>query len=241
MQLADLTWPAVGEYLKKKDLIIIPIGSTEQHGPTGIIGTDYVSSQVIAEKVGERTRTIVAPPICYGMARHHMAFPGSATLAPSTFILFIRDIVQSFAQHGFRKMIFINGHGGNIAPLLTAYSEAKEFSTDLYLKTINWYELPEVTDYEKQAFGEENGFHATCGEVSVTQFLRPTAFEKIPWQEFSIERPEFHMPLSATQFRNTFPDGRMMSNPGLASGSHGEAIFDLAVNAICKKISDFSY
>jgi len=173
----------VEAYLKTKDQIIIPIGSTEQHGPTGLIGTDFVTAQKISQAAGQQQTILVAPPICYGMAMHHMAFPGSATLTPLTFITMLSEIIQAFAQHGFRRFLFINGHGGNIAPTTTAFSQALGQDQDLVLKLFNWWQNQDVVAYEQEHFGESNGQHATCGEVSLTQHLRPQAFEKIPVQK----------------------------------------------------------
>ena len=236
MLLSHATWTEVEDYLKKDDLLLIPIGSTEQHGPTGIIGTDHLTANDVAVRVGEQLKAYVAPAINYGMAVHHMDFPGSATMKPSTFISYIKDITESFIHHGFKKIFYVNGHGGNIAPLLTAYSEIKTHGVELTLKTINWYELPEVQAYESEHFGDQNGFHATCGEVSMTQFTHPEAFSKIENIQFEIDRPEFSMPMSPTEFRKTFPDGRMYSNPGLCTPEHGQKILDIAVSAAVQKI-----
>lgn len=77
MELYLMTWPEVETYLKRTQKIIIPVGSTEQHGPTGLIGTDFLSAWDIAKDVGQLTKTVVASPICYGMAMHHLAFSNS--------------------------------------------------------------------------------------------------------------------------------------------------------------------
>jgi len=86
MQLHLQTWPDVERYLARSQSIIIPIGSTEQHGPNGLIGTDALCAEAVAKGVGEKTESLVAPTISVGMAQHHLAFPGSMTLTPSTLI-----------------------------------------------------------------------------------------------------------------------------------------------------------
>ena len=73
------TWPEVETYLKRSTAIIVPIGSTEQHGPTGLIGTDAICGEAVGRKLGEVTGTLVAPTIAVGMAQHHLGFPGSMT------------------------------------------------------------------------------------------------------------------------------------------------------------------
>ena len=75
MLLKELDWQGVKDYLERDDRIILPIGSVEQHGPIGVFGTDHLIPEAIAAEAAERTNTIAAPVLCYGMAQHHMAFP----------------------------------------------------------------------------------------------------------------------------------------------------------------------
>ena len=118
------TWPEVEQYLQSSQGIIIPIGSTEQHGPTGLIGTDAICAEIIAKGVGEEAQAMVAPTINVGMALHHTNFPGSMSLRPSTMIQVILDYLTCLTKTGFTRFFFINGHGGNIATLKAAFSEA---------------------------------------------------------------------------------------------------------------------
>lgn len=238
MNLQEKTWNQIESYLQSKKTILLPVGSTEQHGPTGLIGIDYMSSWSIAEEVGKRTHTLVAPPLCFGMAVHHMAFPGTMTLSPLTYVQVITELIQSLATHGFQKIILVNGHGGNIAPITTAFCQVQQKDEKLDLQLINWWHLPEVQKYESEVFGEENGFHATCGEISVTQFTHPKAYAEIPQQKFQPTAKRSAWPLSPVAFRQNFPDGRMGSNPELASPQHGEKIFEIAVQTIQKKLEN---
>jgi creatinine amidohydrolase len=237
MNLGEQTWPQVENYLQKDRRILIPIGSTEQHGPSGLIGTDYMTAEYLAAMAGSRTNVMVAPTICYGMAAHHMAFPGTATLSPQTLIQVIAEIVQSFAQHGFRHFLFVNGHGGNIAVLTSAFCQLKMNDNDWTLEALHWWQIPEVVAYEKEHYSTENGFHATISEVAATQVICPHAFSKQETVQFPVSPKTGHWPLSAREMRSRFPDGRISSNPGRATPEHGQNVIDIAVNAIVQKIS----
>jgi creatinine amidohydrolase len=130
----------------------------------------------------------------------------------------------------------INGHGGNIACITSAFSQIKQGHEEYDLRLINWWHLPEVTAYEAKVFGAENGFHATCGEIAVTMFTHPEAYKEIPEMTFTPTNERHHWPMGPVEFRKTFPDGRMGSNPALSTAEYGKVLFNLAVDSICQKL-----
>jgi creatinine amidohydrolase len=243
LQLA--TWPEVEAYLATSRSVILPIGSTEQHGPNGMIGTDALTADAIARGVGEATGALVAPPINVGMAQHHMAFAGSMTLRPTTLIAVVRDCVVSLARHGFERFFFINGHGGNIATVTAAFSEIYAEASlappgnRASLKCVlrNWWENAGVRNLSKELFGNAEGGHATPSEVSVTWFLHPAHAKPMmldppiaPYGSFA----------DAADYRRSFPDGRIGSNPGLATAEAGKRIFNAAVEALTTDYKAFA-
>jgi len=241
MLLENMTYEEVEDYLKKKDIILIPIGSTEQHSSFGLLGTDFIIAQEIAREVGERLDIVVAPTIPYGMAQHHMAFKGTITLSPLTLINVVKDIVTSLTEHGFKKIVFINGHGGNLNSMRTSFEILKFENKKGYFEIISWYLLKEVQELEKKLFGDENGLHATPSEISVTQYLRSKAFvdKKKEKDRTNLNLPiKEYLPLSREEFRRFYPDGRMGSSPWLATIEYGRMIFETAVEAITKKVKD---
>ena len=146
MRLITATWPEVEAYLEKSKGIIVPIGSTEQHGPNGMLGTDAICPETIAFGVAESIEVLVAPTLSIGQAHHHLGFPGTIALRPSTLLAVIADVVHSLYRHGFRHIYFLNGHGGNVATINTAFQEIYAQSTfgeavlsDLRLILRNWY------------------------------------------------------------------------------------------------------
>src|SRR6266566_4505517 len=237
MQLLLQTWPEVEAYLQTSRGIILPIGSTEQHGPIGLIGTDAICAEVIARGVGEATGALVAPTIAVGMAQHHMGFAGSMTLRPSTLIAVLQDMVESLVRHGFERFYFLNGHGGNIATVAAAFSEiysARSLTAAANLPPVkcrlrNWWQSQEVRQLAKELYGDAEGGHATPSEVAVTQFVYPDAIKSAPldppvapWGEFA----------DAVDYRRAFPDGRIGSNPALATPEGGRRLYDAAVAAL---------
>lgn len=235
--LAELTWPQIEEYLKTRDSVLLPVGSTEQHGPNGLLGIDFLTSFEISLAAGEKTQTLVCPPLPFGMAQHHMAFPGTMSLTPTTYIKVLVELIQSLQKHGFKKIWVVNGHGGNIAPITTAFCEFLNSDQTMDLQLINWWHLEEVTSFEKEVFADKNGFHATCGEVSVTMYTHEEAYKRNPSVHFTEPGPrKTRWPLSPAEFRKHFPDGRMGSLPSLATPQYGKILFDKAVEAITRKI-----
>lgn len=239
MLLQLQTWVEIEAYLRSSRGIILPIGSTEQHGPTGVIGTDAICAELIARGVGEAAGALVAPTIAVGMAQHHLGFAGSMTLRPSTLIAVLRDMVQSLARHGFERFYFVNGHGGNIASVNAAFSEIyaeRSLSAAVEVPPIkcrlrNWWQNQEVRQLAKELYGEAEGSHATPSEVAVTQFAYPDAIKSAPLDPLIAPRGEF---ADAADYRRNFPDGRIGSNPALASPEAGRRLYDAAVAALTK-------
>jgi creatinine amidohydrolase len=238
------TWPEVETYLQHSQGIIFPIGSTEQHGPTGLIGTDAICAEAISRGVGEATKAMVAPTINVGMALHHTAFPGTISLRPSTLILVVRDYITCLAKAGFTKFYFINGHGGNIATLKAAFSEIYAHLEDLQIpnaskvqcEVANWFMCASVYKLAKELYSDQEGSHATPSEVALTQYYYPEAIKKA---YLSPEVVSGHKIYGAVDFRLRYHDGRMGSNPALATPENGKQFYDLAVEELSKGYLEF--
>jgi len=111
--LPHMTWPETEAALKKTDMVIIPVGSIEQHGKHLPLGTDTYSAIEVSKLIAQETDILVAPAVFAGLSKHHMEFPGSITLSPQTFEAVVFETALSLIKHGFKKFLFYNGHGGN--------------------------------------------------------------------------------------------------------------------------------
>jgi creatinine amidohydrolase len=243
MKLQLMTWPEVDDYLTRSTGVIVPIGATEQHGPTGLIGTDAICAETLALRVGDLTDAVVAPTLSVGMSEHHMGFSGTVTLRPTTLVAVVRDVVMSLARHGFRRVFFVNGHGGNTPSLNTAffeiYTDAPRFLSDgddLRCHTVQWWDMPSAVRLSEEFFGDRDGDHATASEVSVASAACP---DHLKSAELATEVPPTTRLFGPADFRTRYPEGRMGSHPQLASVEAGIAIIDAVSNDLAIEYRQF--
>jgi len=244
MLLALSTWPEIQSWLTRSKTVVIPIGSNEQHGPTGLLGTDWLCPEIIAHQTHQRGADIlVTPTFNIGMAQHHLGFPGTISLRPATFQAVIGDWVHSFSRHGFERIYFLNGHGGNIASIEAAFSEIyAEYSfaaepCPFMLKLRNWWDLPGVGELAKQLFPIGHGSHATPSEIAITQSAYPESIKTAKCTPTIAATGPIR---DALDFRSRFPDGRMGSDPLLASPDKGARLIAAAATALGQEVADFA-
>jgi creatinine amidohydrolase len=112
----DFTSPELGALAVAGAVVIVPIGAIEQHGPHLPVSTDITCAFAVAQGAAtaiDEFPVVVAPPVSWGVSPHHMGFPGTITLSIEVFVGLLCDICRSIARHGFRRILLINGHGGN--------------------------------------------------------------------------------------------------------------------------------
>ena len=241
MLLALSTWPEIEARLKASKTVVVPIGSNEQHGPTGLLGTDWLCPEIIAHAAHHDL--LVAPTFNVGMAQHHLGFPGSISLRPSTMIAAIRDWTVSLAAHGFERIYFLNGHGGNVATIEAAFSEIYSEASwqgrprGYALKLKNWWDLPGVTKLCVRLFPEGHGTHATPSEIAVTQYAYPDAIKSANYAPRIAPTGPIR---EAADFRARYADGRMGSDPGLATPEKGGELVRLSATSLVADVAAFA-
>jgi creatinine amidohydrolase/Fe(II)-dependent formamide hydrolase-like protein len=237
------SWPEIEAYLSRSRTVVVPIGSNEQHGPTGLLGTDWLCPEIIANEAHEAGDLLVAPTFNIGMAQHHLGFPGTITLRPSTFMAAIADWVRSLAAHGFERIYFLNGHGGNVASIEAAFAEVYAEASfarrpaGFAMKLRNWWDLPGVHRLCDEMFPQGHGSHATPSEIAVTQYAYPQSIKQAAYTPRIAPTGPIR---EATDYRARFPDGRIGSDPAQATPEKGAEIVRTAVPALIADVRAFS-
>ena len=125
MRARELNWMHVEEYLKRDDRVVLPVGSTEQHGYLSL-ETDNILAERVSAEAAEPLGVLVLPVLPYGLTPSFQAYPGSPTLRLSTFFDVLRDLLDSLYGQGFRRFLLVNGHGGN----LPAFGLVREWASE---------------------------------------------------------------------------------------------------------------
>jgi len=242
MQLHQASWPEIEAYLERSKGVVVPIGSTEQHGPNGLLGTDAICPEVIAREAGEEAGFLVAPTFNVGSAHHHLGFPGTITLRPSTMIAALNDWIDSLVRHGFERIYFLNGHGGNVTSIDAGFVESyANWSFDAEpcpyrLTQRNWWELPGVGEVCRSLFPVGDGSHATASEVAVTYYAFPGAVKSVDMSPKIAPEGRF---TDAADYRRNFPDGRIGSDPAQATPASGAKIVEAAKASLIRDVNAF--
>ena len=124
-KLAEISWSDAQELFKEVDVAILPVGSTEQHGPHNPLGTDHLVAAALSGVVGEKTGVPVLPVVPVGVSEHHRQFPGTLWVPPRVFREYVKAVALAAAGHGVKKIIIVNGHGGNTAALMEVAGELR--------------------------------------------------------------------------------------------------------------------
>ena len=241
--LQELSWQDVETYLDEADhpTAVVPIGSTEQHGPHLPLGVDSFAATDIAEAVGEALGVPVCPPIWYGDANHHLAFPGTVSLSTQTVVSVLKDVYESLIHHGFENIVTMNGHSiANLPAISTASKQTKEQHPDVFFGTIDRLRIGVRIHNELREGDEEDGMHAGEFETSYMLHKHP---ELVREEEFVKEAHGSWTRFASTNYvgiDDTVPTASSWQDsdedalghhgdPTLASAEKGERIRDVVV------------
>jgi creatinine amidohydrolase len=227
MHLSDVTWTDVRD--ADADLALLPVGSTEQHGPHAPLGTDAYHAETVAEAGAERFDgdVAVAPTIPVGVAEEHRHFSGTLWVSPDTFRSYVRDVVGSLAHHGMDRVVVVNGHGGNV-PALGEVTATVSRHDDAYAVPFTWFE----------AVGEHSGEMGHGGPLE-TALLRATHPELVRDERIDEAREGASQGwgdwVSTTNLAHDsaeFTANGVVGDPGAGDAELGEELLERAADAL---------
>jgi len=174
--LGEMTNPELERHLADrgdKSMVLLPIGSTEQHGPHGPLLTDTFIPTEVCRRVALQTGAAVAPSVPYGLSYPHKGFTGVVYLRMKTFAALVEDLCAQFATMGFKRIVFVNGHYDNTYAIAYACASAGEKLPDgVRAYPINYWDGM-TPDEAAEFFGVEEGLHANKGETSAVMAINP--------------------------------------------------------------------
>lgn len=203
MRISEMNWMQVEQYLAKDDRCVLPLGSTEQHGYLSL-SVDSILSERVAVDAAEPLGIPVFPVMAYGITPYFRAFPGSVTLRVETYVKLVREILDGLLEQGFRRILIVNGHGGN----QPASSMAGEFMADhpeCVVQFHNWWNAPKT-------WAKVTAIDPVCSHASW--------MENFPWTRLAgVVSPQAQKPMiNLSQLRMLAPQG---VRDALGDGNYG--------------------
>lgn len=170
VRLEELSWPDAKQAVVEDKVVIIPFGSIEQHGHHLPLGTDSINLTNTANLAAEQAGALVAPTQVYGVSHNHIDFAGTMSLEPETLIAIIEDLIASLVHHGFRRILLINGHGGNNASIEVGAIKARKRFPDAL---IGYTYSASLARESRSLWQSGYVYHADEGETSRMMAHRP--------------------------------------------------------------------
>jgi creatinine amidohydrolase len=235
MQLSESTWPDVRDL--DTDLAVLPVGSTEQHGPHAPLGTDMLTAEHVAS-TGVEAYTDdtgvdipIAPTIPVGIAEEHRAFDGTLWVSPDTFRAYVRETVDSLAHHGFDRVVIVNGHGGNVDALREVTGTISRHDR-AYAVAFTWFDSVDC---------EVEMGHGGPRETAFIREIRPGLIKEgqieAAREGASDHWGEWVAGVNLAHDSEEFTGNGVVGNPTDGTKSVGAELVDQAATALCTLLS----
>ena len=239
MYLGKMTTAQAKEAFKNDPIIVIPVGSTEQHGTQSALGTDYMVPSYLADHIEDVDNVIVAPTVPYGVCPYHLSFEGSINIGYEGLYLVLHGIMDSLMQHGVRRFVVLNGHGGNTPSIDRAALEV--YHKGGVCASVDWWSLVAQLD------DRFRGGHGDVLETSAMMAIDPESVHLELGKPMNAQNPTSEMKAAYIQAVN-FKGGTVRLvrdtkeiapsgwfgpfDPKDSSAELGQAALDLAVDYI---------
>lgn len=232
--LHEMSWPEAKEYFMKNDVAIVPVGSNEQHGAANPLGTDHLIAKMIAEETAKRAGVICLQVIPFGVSSHHRQFWGTVFISPKTFKDYVKETCLSLRYYGVRKVVVVNGHGGNRNALLEMARELR--AEGIFVSIFQWWLasnelLPELFKLDERG-------HAGAEETSVNLAIHA---HLVSIDNVVDEKPRRHaaqmagitLPLDTVDETRSGVYGKQTT----ASATKGRKVLEAVVNELVKHVN----
>lgn len=227
--LEEMSWPEIEAGQKETRTVILPVGATEEHGPHLPTITDTIEALEVARAAAEARGAFLAPPLYYGVCRSTRGFPGTITVGHDSLRAFARDLIISFVDSGFTRVLILTGHAGgqHMAALEEACQMAVE-ERDFRVSLVSLFDLIDFSAVETPHDG-----HAGEVETSLMMVIRPDLVKGLPEKHFPV-RPRF---MIQKDVRHLMGNG-VMGNPRPASPEKGRQFFQMSVSGVMAALDE---
>lgn len=245
----ELTWPEVKEAAEEGKIPLLPVGSTEQHGPHLPLITDTFLAYSVCVRAAEKAAedVLVMPPVCYGCSEHHMDFPGTISVGEGYFINYVYDVCKSLSAHGFERIVIVNGHGGN-TPFLDVVIRRLSNETPSICAMIPWWNLviEEASELRESDFPGGMS-HSGELETSVMLHLKPKAvYLGKAVKEIGLQKSEFiwfdlmkKSPVRFADHWSRMSKTGILGDPTVATAEKGERLLNAAADSLIRFVKEF--
>lgn len=250
MRWEELSAPEIAALDRDRTVVILPLGSVEQHGRHMAVGTDTLLAYSLALSAADRlpARAIVLPPPWYGFSAHHMRFAGTVTLRVETLMALVDDIAASVIEHSFRRFLIVNGHGGNSGVVdVLASTLGRKHYRKARIAGLTYFQLARNVISKLRESGPGGMGHACEFETSMLLHLRP---DLVAMERASVTYPDPGSSYlstdlvggSAVRAYQDFGDlsqSGTLGDPSLASGEKGARFYEEVLDELVRFIEDF--
>jgi creatinine amidohydrolase len=247
----EQSWPAI-DGASRELPVVIPLGACEQHGRHLPLFVDTIQVSAVAQRVNERmgASILMAPVLGLGSSHHHLDFPGTISVRPSLYGEIIKDVARSVIAAGFKRIFFLNGHGGNEIPAaagLTDLIATDDRAESCYLTFASWWQVGKAAlDPKRHGLKTPAITHACEYETSMLLFLRPDlvrmgeATAHTPVLSSEWHHSEYGRRVSMYRRFHRLTQAGSMGDPTAATAEKGRSMLDTVVDDVVKFLGEFA-
>jgi len=232
--LHEMSWAEAKEYFAGNDIALLPVGSNEQHGPQNPLGTDHLIAKAIAEETARRVGVLCLQVIPFGVSSHHKQFWGTIYISRETFKKYVKEACLALNYYGVRKIVVVNGHGGNLNALMELGRELRE--KGVFVSVFQWWSA--AGKLLSDIFKTEERGHACAEETSMNLALHPQivsmdkAIDEEPRKQ-TVQTEGVSLPLDTVDET----DSGVFGVSTTASAEKGKKVLEAVIEELIKYIS----